>query len=106
MRLQIALVGSLSAIAGCASIDRYSESRLIPGADSDHWMFQTKALVSYPEADPKSEDVRLGWLTAWMKDANACPRGWNVTNRRAVPQKTGLGTTVHAIYYQVSCEAR
>lgn len=92
-----------TAVVGCASLDRRTESKLIPGADSKHWSFETTPLTTYPEDDKDAEKTRMGWLATWMHEASACPGGYRITSRKAVAQKTGLGATVHRIYYSVEC---
>lgn len=97
----IAAATALLLLVGCASFDRY-ESELSPGDDANHWHFKAKAGVDYPEDSPRAETIRLGWLEAWMTEAGACPAGYEVTERRAVPYQALLGT-VHTVFYTAQC---
>ncbi len=101
MRLMIALT---MVLVGCARTDFVltgnSEFRpLTPGV----YEFKTFADTVYPEASPTAEAKRIWALETFLRQNNACLRGYKMTKRQAVLRMAGINGGAYNIYYTVQC---
>lgn len=83
--------------AGCA-LDRPLLTRFEP-AGPYAFSFDAEATVFYP-LEGTGERVRMDWLETWLREADMCPDGYQLTGRRAIRS----GPTTHRVYYTGRCE--
>jgi len=76
-------------VAGCQSIhesedyQRHRYSQLSePRERDDVLYFDVKIDVNYPSDDPVAEEIRMGWLTAWLDARNMCADGFRIADQR------------------------
>lgn len=96
-----------SALVGCATLDRSSESRFEMVTDTS-WRLWARTASNYAPDSERAEAIRLGWIQKYT-EANGC-RSFKVTDRRWTKEptdnfmRTGFSESMGALVYTGSCE--
>jgi hypothetical protein len=99
----------LAGVVGCAAIDDKTDYHRHTMSDlREDWrnpgtlLFEASSSSLYPADSDAAEEVRMGWLAAWMKRTGYCPAGWEVLSRTKI-EPGEVHARRHDLRYELQC---
>lgn len=65
------------------------------------YKFSTSANAIYPLDSDKAEQIRIGWLEAWIKKNGLDEKNYQILSKKVVPARTGALGKNYYLYYEV-----